>query len=406
MKKVILFYILPLIIILSGIWLAIAGIHQYRANADERKIAAAEKEEKEAQEKAVDDLLASRRAEVENSEDNDIFGDDGIVKILLIGLDSRAGDTSGHCDAIQLVKIDKNKKTVSIIAVPRGTYSPLPPGVGKLPSDYYVSNACGLVGLDYGIEQIERILGEKEDYLVVVGFSEVLGILRDLKLPTMDTLRWLRHRQGYAIGEPQRAHNHSTFLKQLIVRFTPQQNYFLNKILQRIIYNLVKTDISFAQTQNILEVLSEMELDENQDKIILGMRPSFGVVDIPYSPENVSEYLDRMITPIKDRLNDKDYSGKDGLTAEGDLLKIIGDNIEDSTFVDWGFNNAIWLQIDDDSKRLSVQYDFLSRYVSKSTSSLECQNVISDYILEMEYYKEDSWAEKGKELLKSFISEL
>jgi hypothetical protein len=46
-----------------------------------------------------------------------------------------------------------------------------------------------------------------------------LGILRNLKLPTTDTLRWLRHRQGYAIGEPQRAHNHSTFLKQLILRF-------------------------------------------------------------------------------------------------------------------------------------------------------------------------------------------
>ena len=164
----------------------------------------------------IDDFLSQRQEYLLNENKHTTsspFGDDEIARILFIGLDSRAGQTHGHCDAIQLIEIDKGKNSVQITAVPRGTYSPLPPGVGATTTDYYVSNACGLVSLEYGVKQMEYILGKKADYIMVVGFSEVMGILKYLDLPTTPTLQWLRHRQGYAIGEPQRAHNHSTFLK-------------------------------------------------------------------------------------------------------------------------------------------------------------------------------------------------
>ncbi|PIR99002.1 hypothetical protein COT87_01740, partial [Candidatus Collierbacteria bacterium CG10_big_fil_rev_8_21_14_0_10_44_9] len=69
------------------------------------------------------------------------------------------------------------------------------------------------------VKQIERILGKQADYLAIVGFSQTLGILRNLQLPAVDTLRWLRHRQSYAVGEPQRAHNHSTFIKQMTIKY-------------------------------------------------------------------------------------------------------------------------------------------------------------------------------------------
>ncbi len=403
MKKNILFYVLPLVLIFFISWFTVNKVCEFRKSSEEKKADKELKNKKETQDRIIEDLLTSRRSETEKVDDADLFGEDGIAKILLIGLDSRAGQTNGHCDAIQLISIDRNKQTVSITAVPRGTYSPLPPGVGATSSDYYISNACGLVGLDYGIEQIERILGEKEDYLLVVGFSEALGILRNLKLPTTDTLRWLRHRQGYAIGEPQRAHNHSTFLKQLILRFLPEKESPADKIWEYFIYKMVKTDLSFAQARSLAKVLTQMSLKENPERILLFMRPAYSVQDIPYSEEYLSEYLEKMLNTVKDRLDSADYSGKEEQEIQKELLRIIGEKISDPDFFSWAFDNNLWLQIEDKEKRLAIQYDFLERFFSTADTSSEKENVIADYILEMENIGENFWAEKGKKLLKTLF---
>jgi hypothetical protein len=403
MKKIILFYVLLLVLIFFISWFAVNKIYEFGKSFEEKKADKELKNKKETQDRIVKDLLTSRRSETEKVDDADLFGEDGIAKILLIGLDSRAGQTNGHCDAIQLIGIDRNKQTVSITAVPRGTYSPLPPGVGATSSDYYISNACGLVGLDYGIEQIEKILGEKEDYLVVVGFSEVLGILRNLKLPTTDTLRWLRHRQGYAIGEPQRAHNHSTFLKQLILRFLPEKESPADKLWEYFIYKMVKTDLSFAQARSLAKVLAQMSLKENPERILLFMRPAYNVQDIPYSEEYLSEYLEKMLNPVKDLLDSADYSGEEEQEIQKELLRIIGEKISDPDFFSWAFDNNLWLQIEDKEKRLAIQYDFLERYFSTVNTFSEKENIIADYILEMENIGENFWAEKGKNLLKTLV---
>ncbi|MFA5248357.1 MAG: LCP family protein [Patescibacteria group bacterium] len=403
MKRFVLFYFIPSIFITLVLWLAINGIYQYQDRAEERKVITEAKAAQKAQDEALENLLDSRRTEAEKTEETDMFGADGIVKILFIGVDKRAGQTAGHCDAIQLITIDQKKSTVMITAVPRGTYSPLPPGMGATSSDYYVSNACGLGGLDYGVKQIEKILGQKADYLVVVGFSEVLGILRNLKLPTTDTLRWLRHRQGYAIGEPQRAHNHSTFLKQLLTQFVPEKNSQLDKIWQYFIYKLVETDLSFAQTQSLVISLSAMDLKNHSERIALTMRPAYSVQDIPYSAEYLGEYLNKMINPIKDRLNPKDYSGEEDVDVEAELLKLVSEKNNDPEFVSWAFENNLWQQFENKEKRLSVQYDFMKRYSLSIANTTDRETVVADYILEMKHSGENVWAEKGEELLISEI---
>lgn len=303
-----------LIIIASALflWLLIEGILWYRAMSAERAIEKARTE-------AIENIIDSRRLS-DSEEAVDPFGEDNIVKVLFIGLDARVGQENGHCDAIQLITVDKNAGVVNITAVPRGTYSPLPPGKGVTSSDYYVSNACGLGGLDYGIKQIEKILGVKADYLVVVGFSEALGIIRNLRLPTTETLQWLRHRQGYAIGEPQRAHNHSTFIKQMMVKFVPTEQSQFDKALQYIVYKLVKTDLSFAQAQKIVEAISAMDVAGHPEKISLSMRPLYPVQDISYEPERIEEYLDQTFGPIKHLLAKDDYSGGDGRDRAGEII--------------------------------------------------------------------------------------
>ncbi|MFA6486363.1 MAG: hypothetical protein WCT40_03285 [Candidatus Magasanikbacteria bacterium] len=353
-----------------------------------------------AHDQAIEDIINARRIDTNNSVAVDPFGDDQIVRVLFIGLDARVGQTSGHCDSIQLISVDDIAGTVDITAVPRGTYSPLPPGKGATSSDYYVSNACGLGGLEYGIKQIEKILGVKADYLVVVGFSEALGIIRSLGLPTTETLQWLRNRHGYAIGEPQRARNHSTFIKQMMIKFVPAKISTLNTALQYIVYKLVKTDLSFAQAQKIVEAVSAMDIVSHPEKIRLMMKPLFIVQDIPYDPEHIDEYLDQTLGPVKQWLAKDDYSGVSGATVQEKLLSVIQNSQDIPEFITWACQNNLWLQIEDDNKRLLAQYDLIVKYLALLPNQKDRESVIADYIIEMENRGELDWRAQAQKLLE------
>lgn len=397
MKKIFLI-ILAIFFFGLGAWFAVHGLSSYQAQS-------AEREKKEFLNKEIEQLIDSRRTETEKSELTDPFGEDGIARILLIGLDRRAGDTKGHCDAIQLITIDKNKQGVTITAIPRGTYSPLPSGEKHLPSDYYVSKACEAGGLEYGVKQIEKILGAKADYLVVLGFSEALGIFRNLGLPTTETLAWLRHRQGYAIGEPQRAHNHSTFIKQMMIKYVPEKESVVNQALQYIIYKTVQTDLSFGEVRAIVDALFAMDVKNNSGRISLLMRPAYVVQDIPYAEEYLGEYLDKIINPIKDRLPENSYVGLSEEEAQAKLLEVIDEKKDDQEFISWAFLNNLWLQIEDKDARLGAQYNIISKYATSLSEKSERESILADYILEMENYGEEEWAEKGKDLLAEELSQ-
>lgn len=395
MKKVVII-ILIIILLGLGVFFLVRGVSWYRAGEAERTAAKAESE-------AIGKILEARRDEMEKNGDIDPFGDDGVVRVLFLGLDRRAGEVEGHCDAIQLVTIDRKKQEVTITAVPRGTYSPLPRGGNYLPSDYYISKACAIGGLEYGIGQIEKILGAKADYLVILGFSEALGIFRNLDLPTAETLEWLRQRQGYTVGEPQRAHNHSTFIKQMMIKYIPEKSSAMDRALQYIIYKTVKTDLSFAEARTLVDALSALDIGDHPERIRLLMKPAYTVQDIPYAEEYLGEYLDKMIKPIENRLPAGDYSGLTEEEAQTKLLEIIDEKKDDPEFVSWAFENDLWLQIEDKEKRLAAQYDFLVRFLPLLSDGAERESAIADYILEMEYYGETGWAEKGRDLLKKEI---
>ena len=398
-RKIVL--ILSVMVLGVCLWFAAKGILWYRATAAERAL-------EKKQDQAIEDVIDSHRLKNSDPTDKetgkedtaDPFDEDGIVRVLFIGLDKRVGQENGHCDAIQLITLDQGSGTINITAVPRGTYSPLPPGKGVTSSDYYVSNACGLGGLDYGIKQIEKILGVKSDYLVVVGFSETLGILRNLGLPTTETLQWLRNRHGYAIGEPQRAHNHSTFIKQMLIKFAPTEKSSINTALQYLVYKIVKTDLSFAQAQKIIATISAMDIANHPEKIQLSMRPLYAIQDIPYDPQHIGEYLDQTLGPIKHLLNKDDYSGTSEETIQAKLLSIIEKNKNNPEFVSWAYQNNIWLQIEDNEKRLAVQYDLLVSYLPLLPDKKERESTIADYLLEMENRTESFWQGKARELLK------
>jgi hypothetical protein len=377
-------------IILSGVLIAAAIAGYFFMQQDQQHLFAGEDA---AQEAGVDQYLEQRREDLAESSEEDPFGDDDKISILLIGLDGRVGDPGSHCDAIQFLQVNRATKRISLTAVPRGTYAPLPYGTGTVPGDYYVSNSCALGGLEYGVGQIERILGQKADYIATIGFSGVLGVLRQLELPTTETLQWLRHRQGYAIGEPQRARNHSTFLKQILTQFIPEEHSRLDVPWQYIIYNIIKTDLSFADAREISKAITEMDLESNPGRISLAMRPSFEVRDIAYNQDEVGEYLQKMISPISHLLNQQDFGDAPIEDIQTELFQMIEDQKDDEEFIEWAYDNKLWYQIEDKETRLQVQYDVILQY-QQTIGFLELRKeVVNAYLLEMDYLGEDYYKE-------------
>ena len=387
------FYIFLAII---AIWLLVEAVFWY---GDYRKV----KEEQQRKEDAIAAVLFERQQEQDGVAE-DPFGEDNIVRVLVIGLDSRAGEDHGHCDAIQMIEINKDMSTVTITAVPRGTYSPLPYGKGTTSTDYYVSNSCALGGLEYGIENIERILRQEADFVVTVGFSETLGILRQFKLPTTETLQWLRNRQGYAIGEPQRARNHSTFLRNMLVRFTLDEISTIDKTLHFIVYNMVQTDLTFGQAEAIIGVLSDMQLSAYPEKIQLAMKPAYDVQDIPYNPEEITEHLDETVGRISSWLSKDDYAGLSAEEIQEYLVRRIEEHIDDELFATWAFENDLWLQVEDDVLRSHIRWDIMVRYMEIQPEKK--QVILADYILEMKHLGEQLWEEKGEVSLLEVIENI
>lgn len=388
MSRRIIKHSILLVVLLAAFVGTIIVIQRYMGEREARA--------KEAARQHAIQAVIDARINAVHSTSTDPFGDDDLVRILAIGLDTRAGQTVSHCDAIQLIEIDRTQASVHITAVPRGTYSALPPGTGTTSSDYYVSNSCALGGLGFGIEQIERILGKQADYVVFIGFSELVGALRTLRLPASDTVQWLRHRQGYAIGEPQRAHNHSTFLKQMLVRFTPTDVRATDTALYYILYSFVDTDLSFAQVQTIIQTLSEMRISDRPEAITLAMRPAYDVQDIAYDEATAGDYVRDMVGPISVYLNPADYEQLSEADITKEILTLITEKQDDPEFIRWAWEHKLWYQIYDDAARLAAQYDIMLAYLALLETSEERQAILGDYVLEMDFLGYTEWKQKGE----------
>lgn len=383
-------YILGVILILVGIATTMFMVQRYIVERDARQA-------EQSRKNAIASVIDARTAQSTTS--TDPFNGTDTVRILLIGLDTRAGSDVSHCDAIQMLEINKATEQVQITAVPRGTYAPLPYGTAVTSSDYYVSNSCALGGLDYGITNIERILGVQADYVAFIGFSELVGALRTLRLPATDTLQWLRHRQGYAIGEPQRARNHSTFLKTMLVRFTPESISKADTTLQYLLYKLVNTDLSFDMVQSLVQTLSDMRLYERPEAITLAMRPAYDVQDIAYDPAEAGAYVSSLITPISKYLNKDDFQELSEADITANILTIIDDNADDDEFIAWAWDHKLWFQIYDEPTRLETQYTLLTKYLALKETTEARQAILGDYVLEMKFLDYPEWATKGEALI-------
>jgi anionic cell wall polymer biosynthesis LytR-Cps2A-Psr (LCP) family protein len=333
------------------------------------------------------------------------FGSDTQVNVLALGLDSRKEGLERHCDSIHLVTFDLSDWSILITSVPRGTFSLLPPGREYKSTDYYLANACSFGGLDYGVEQIEKVLGVKADYVVTVGFSQALGIFRALGLPTTETLQWLRHRQSYAIGDPQRSHNQAVFLKDTALRVLANDGLAVPFL--HLLYSFTDSDLDFQTVKALYNAYRAADLGDRPDDIKITMKPSFAVADYHFDPDQADVQVDALVNRLRGRLSDEDLSLKTANELQAELEAYLTEAVEDADATPHLFAEQLWRQLDDDSLREELQYKITAAYaqqIQQSDPEVAVQ-IVTDYILEKQYYGLTDWEQLGKKFLGQLLKD-
>lgn len=353
----------------------------------------------------VAQVLEGRIEKLEQGEAEDL-GSEHEINILLLGLDSRKNWEGAHCDAIHMFTFNLDTDTLTITSVPRGTYSYIPNGpYGE--TEYYLANACYYAGLDYGIEQIERYVGKKHDYLVTVGFSQAMGFFRLFDLPEVETLQWLRHRQSYQIGEPQRSHNQAVFMKDMIVdNFTTVTNEF-SLPLQYVTFRMVNTDMDFATARGLLALAEAMDLDGNPDNIVLKMRPYYETEDLHFDPETIDDQLASITEFLRPYLSEADLSEKTLEEIQAELVDYLDYRLGLEGSVADVFEQQMWRQLSNIDERERLHFAFVDRYAHElgpDDAELAEQTVL-DYVLEKEVLGPEEYARMGAELHEKIIEQ-
>lgn len=310
--------------------------------------------------------------------------------ILLLGLDGRRGDARPRCDAIHIFSFSSFSDNLTITSLPRGTRINIP---NVSSESAYLSNNCHISGIEDTIPEIEKISGIKIDAYVTAGFSEVLGLLRTVNLPTTSTLQYLRNRR-YGIGDYQRSHNQAVFLKDMLLAHF-EQIYNLPKNFRQFIYRSLDTNLSYETAEYLLELTARKKIYQHEENIILITKPERNkyVKELHIDIENNSG---------QDQLADKDY-----IDYQNDLKLYLNNLIETSAnFIKSGDKNKafnvlktpfaqnIWWQIEDEKTRDDIHFDLFSVYLGSLEDQLTKERLVEEYIAEMKLFNKFEYIQK------------
>lgn len=344
----------------------------------------------------------------------------GEITILLLGLDSRKEQTSARCDAIHLFTLNTTDKTVKITSIPRGTYIYIPPGTYSQ-SESYFANACELAGYDYVKGEIEKMLSTHVDYIVKVGFSQTLGVLRSLKLPTTQSLEWLRNRQSFLIGDPQRSHDQAMFMKDVALK---KLDTFKNPLwfpVAKTVYSYVDTDLDFDSAYALLKLYAESDIKDHPERIELAMNPPYRVKDLHFDFENPEKFLAQFPKLTSDATSTVMVTTtlEDGTvvveevvttTPSGPKLslaevqkQVIGHityQLNKRLSLDDIVKKRLWLQIENENTREDLHFKIVSRLVERARGREKKIDLVTAYIQEKDAFELPEWAEKGRGLMQ------
>ncbi|SDZ86371.1 cell envelope-related function transcriptional attenuator common domain-containing protein [Thalassobacillus cyri] len=112
-----------------------------------------------------------RNPKVANRMENIDLGEGDPISILIMGLDTRAGEGGGRADAMVLVTINPADKSTHMVSIPRDTYMKISGAEDKINSTYEAG------GTAMTVSSVEKLLDVPVDYFVKVNFKGFEGIV-------------------------------------------------------------------------------------------------------------------------------------------------------------------------------------------------------------------------------------
>lgn len=348
------------------------------------------------------DTTNTEKTVVDNTDNEELNLLQEPMTILLLGLDNRRADPKSRCDAIHLITFSPPEEKIIITSVPRNTHVNLPEVA--TPSAY-LANVCEQRGIDSGIKEITRITNLYPDHIIKINFSQTLGILRLLGMPTTPTLQFLRDRRSYLSGGYQRSHNHALFLKDMILHHT-QQVADLPTIMKQILFKMVETDnLDFETTSSILNWVVKNDFRQKPEKIELVIKPTpfYKIIDIHFA---ATDYPSKDSWQNNEEFQDYQLELKsylENLLDRGE--KYLDDGQKDSVYqlLKIPFSQQLWLQLEDEQLRNQFHFDMLRLFVLSTEEKNEASVLLQDFIAEMKIFGETELKNKAEELLASFF---
>ncbi|NQV12192.1 hypothetical protein HQ524_02425 [Candidatus Uhrbacteria bacterium] len=282
------------------------------------------------------------------------------VNVLVIGVDSRKGSDTVHCDAIHMVHINLVDERMHFVNIPRGTFSYIP---GKPPEEQYLANVCDYIDVDAFVDRVNVISGYEADYRVMVGFSQAQGLLRALEFNPTTTLQYLRHRQSYQIGDPQRSYNQSIFLSDLVLNRMEVVNS-IPVAARFALFQLVDTDMSHSYADALFSWLSRSKIPGDPTRITHATKPdwtpvakemrldeddAYGQLELLYG---VLRYYDRSFTVVDLQNTLEKYIDEHVANSYKSLVD--GDLESARENLDFVTDQQLWHQVEDNATRMRI----------------------------------------------------
>lgn len=337
------------------------------------------------------------------------------IAILLLGLDARYTTSTSRCDAIHMFVANIKNKTIKITSVPRGTYTPIP---GYAEDQQYFSNLCSIMGHDYAIEQIEKFINQKADYVVKVDFSKSLGILRALKLPTTESLMWVRNRHSFGIGDHQRSHNQALFMKDVALKKISLFKSPALLPLAKILHSYVETDLDFESFYALLKYFAESDLGDHPERIELAMKPAYKTTDYHFDFNDPKSMQAKFPAISFDVITTTSTSSTDPsvvvvttttvpyrslASVQNELIRFLNRRLKSPQALTDVINKKLWLQVEDEKTREVIHFKIIERLLQEDTDIQTKMGIITDYIQEKEIFELTEWATKGRELMRRLV---
>ena len=113
-----------------------------------------------------------------------------------------------------------------------------------------------------------------------------------------------------------------------------------------------------------------------------------------------------IVAKLQGRLSRFDLSNKTLEEIQADLVKYLDDASKSGDDVEAIIDEQLWLQVEDDAARESLEYRFIeleARRLNHSDHTAAIQQ-IADYILEKQTEGMLVWEQKGRSLLEAYIA--